>query len=325
MLITSSTELRELTGSYYANNDFTKIKTDVQLQTEAIIRLVGQDVYNRALTQYVPSTDGVSPGTFKTGSTDDVDKELIQHLQLPIALKAAFQYFQSNLVSHDDTSRKVKIDKENESMAWEWMIDRDDAAHQSKIQKATDRLIAWLDRNNIDEWKASDERKAARKLFVPDTATFQEYYPIDYSGTFYHTARPLMAEVQRREIRQALGNDFQVLLDAFQAQDVPSDKEVLLGFVQQALVLHTVARMVRRLNIHILPEGVMQAFKSYNQTANASQVPLPEALRLYSLHLERDADLALDEIRKLRYQDQEEYNPTRLIPENKPCRKFART
>lgn len=324
MIISSSIEIRNLSGSFYSNNDFTKAMTDVELATESIIQLVGTAVYTRAKNAYNPSVDGTAAGTPKAEAST-TDKELLAHAQLPIALMAAFSYYQSNLVSHDDTSRKVKVDKENESMAWEWMIDRDDAAHRLKIQRATDRLIAWLDRENIAEWANSDERKAARKLFVPNTATFQEYYPIDHSGSFYHLARPIMAEVQRREIRQALGDDFTPLLTEFQASGVPADKEELLSFVQQALVLHTIARMVRRLNIQILPEGVMQAFKSYNQTANASQVPLPEALRLYSLHLERDADLALDEIRKLRYKDDDEHNPTRLIPKNDPCRKFART
>src|SRR5690606_12150115 len=115
---------------------------------------------------------------------------------------------QANLVSHDDTSRKVKLDKDNESMAWQWMIDADDLAHIRKKQQVTDRLITWLDAKNLPEWVTSDEKKAAKKLFIPNTAAFQEHYPIDFSGLFYHTIRPFMADIQRRDIRTALGTDF---------------------------------------------------------------------------------------------------------------------
>ena len=36
-----SRELRELTGNYYANNDFNKIITDIELATEEISALIG--------------------------------------------------------------------------------------------------------------------------------------------------------------------------------------------------------------------------------------------------------------------------------------------
>lgn len=324
MIITSSTELRNLTGSYYANNDFTKASTDVELETEAIIRLVGRPVYDRAKAIYTPSPDGESPGTILPGASE-TDKNLLRHLQLPIAMGAAIRYMQSNLVSHDDTSRKVKIDKQSESMAWQWMIDADDLAHVRKKQQVTDRLIAWLDSNSITEWDNSAEKRAAKKLFIPDTATFQEHYPIDFSGLFYHTVRPFIADIQRRDIRMALGTDFDTLLQAFTNQSVQPAQEPLLGLTQQALALLTMAKALKRLSIQVFPEGVMQHFTSERHTTKGSQIPTTEDLRKYALYLERDAEDALDEIRKYRYESQPDYNPEVLLPENDPRKKYART
>lgn len=326
MIISSSTELRELTGSYYANNDFKKVATDVELETETIIRLVGQPVYDRAKNIYTPSADGETPGVINPGASD-IDKALIRHLQLPIAMGAALRFMQNNLVSHSDTTRKIKLDKDRESMAWQWQVDADDAAHLRKKQQVTDRLIAWLDDNagTISEWANSPQKLATKKLFIPNTATFQEHYPIDFSGLFYHTVRPFMADIQRRVIAQALATDFQPLLTAFMAQNVQPEQEILLGLTQQALALLTMAKALKRLSVQVMPDGVMQQFRSERQTQIASQIPTTEDLRKYALYLERDAEDALDDIRKYRYENQPDYNPTDLLPDNNPCRKFART
>lgn len=324
MIISTSIELRELTGSFYANNDFTKVKTDVELETEDIVRLIGKPVYDRASAAYEPSNDPEEPGKPKPDATD-TDKELLQRVQLAVAMRAAYRYFQSNIVSHDDTGRKVKVDKNNETMAWEWMLDRDDAAHLRKSQRATDRLIDWLDASEINEWKDSDQKKIARKLFVPNTATFQLSYPIDNSGTFYYTVAPFMANIQRTTIRKALGDDYHSLLQAFVDDNVSEEQEELLLLTQQALSMLTMATALKRLSIQVLPEGVIQQYRGERSNGNASAIPTTEDLRKYALFLERDAESDLDEIRKYRYRHSPEDNPIVLIPENNPCRKFART
>lgn len=325
MLITSSLELRNLTGSFYANNDFTKVKTDIELETEDIVRLIGQPVYDRAINAYQPSTDGEAPGKPKADASD-IDKELIQRIQLPIALNAAYRYYQSNLVSHDDTGRKAKLDKDHESMAWEWMLDRDDAAHLRKAQRSTDRLIDWLDAKDIDEWKDSAQKKATRALFVPNTEIFNQQFPIDNSSRFYYIVSPFIRDVQLTHIRKALADDYEPLLSAFQeGSALTKRQEILLHLVQSAMPLLTMAMAVKRYTVQIMPEGVVQGYKSFMQGLNANNIATMPAIQYYSLHLEREAQTALDEIRKYRYAEQPEYNPTQLLPENKPSRKFART
>ena len=68
----------------------------------------------------------------------------------------------------------MKIDKESESLPWQWMLDRDDAGIRDKAGKAVDRLIAFLDKNveSIVEWKESDQRKDMRSLFVSNATEF---------------------------------------------------------------------------------------------------------------------------------------------------------
>src|SRR5690554_464828 len=111
-----ATELRNATGSYYANNNFDKIRTDVSLATDEMVRLVGGDLMARALVHYNSTEYKLSAPTADQKKNDT----LVELLQVPIAYKATFRYYQTNLVGHEDSGRKVKIDNENERMPWEW-------------------------------------------------------------------------------------------------------------------------------------------------------------------------------------------------------------
>jgi hypothetical protein len=72
---------------------------------------------------------------------------LVHHIQLPVAYYAWYNFSQHLDVTHGEDGRKVILDKENESMAWEWMLHRDDDAVINKAHKTTDRLIAFLEEN----------------------------------------------------------------------------------------------------------------------------------------------------------------------------------
>src|SRR5690606_27948315 len=119
MIITTAKELRQLTSSYFASNDFERIRTDVELQTEELKRLISDAVYNKAKTEYIaPTTEVPLP----------VQPELVKHIQLPIAIMSNYHYMQGNLVTHSDNGRKVKVNSDSERMAWEWMINADNRA-----------------------------------------------------------------------------------------------------------------------------------------------------------------------------------------------------
>src|SRR5690606_31656867 len=141
-------------------------------------------------------------------------------VQLPIALMAVYRFFQSNNVSHDQSTRKIKVDSENEKLPWEWMLDRDDAAHLSKAQRAVDRLIAFLDKSDYAEWNNSPNKKTARSLGVHHTEVGGEYYPIDNPARFYGLAVPSLREIQVVQLKPIFAQDDQRLLDNVQDDDL---------------------------------------------------------------------------------------------------------
>lgn len=328
-------ELRDRTGSYYANNKFDRVATDVMLAESELIKLIGQEVYDRAAAHY----NGDNYQVQNPDATQALNDQLVLLLQIPIAYRATFNYYQSNLVSHEDAGRKVKIDPENEKMPWEWMLDRDDEAQVKKANQTTDMLLAWLEEKQLPEWMESSNRKATRRLFVHNEAIFQDAYPIDASPRFFYTALPWIREVQEREIRKALGARYAELLayhlegtdgSGSALSGIPSaeggaDMEELLGLVQKAIPLLVMVKAVKRLSLQVLPEGVVQQFRSNLQGRAASAAALPEVISWHVKRLEEDARDVLDDVRGWLQRANPEAGIYPLLPENKEENKFFRT
>lgn len=313
MIIRDNKELRKLTGSWYASNDFDRIEQDIELETEELAKLIGDDLIEKAQA----IADMENP------TADDM--KFLKRVQLPIALMATYQYFQSNIVSHDQSTRKIKVDNDNEKIPWEWMLDRDDAAHLSKAQRAVDRLIAFLDKSDYPEWESSPNKAAARSLFVNNTDVFGEYYPIDNSARFYYLAVPLLREIQVVRLKPVLAEDYQPLLTNFQSDDLSDYQKELLDYVRRAQVLATIALAVRRLNTKVLPDGIVKALKSEGQTVNATRPANVDEISYFSKRLELDAFDYIDKIKRKRFENTPDFLDYQLLPNNDPENKFAST
>lgn len=344
-------ELQSLTGSYYQNNDFSRIQTDWLLAQEDVSKLVGAAVMDRALAHYHSSAyrypladQEEGSGSAGSGLTD-VDNELVYALQVPIAYKATLRYYQSNIVSHEDAGRKLKIDNQNEKTPWEWMMDRDDLAQVRKANETMDRCITFLEQSQVEEWLESDRRKMTRELFVNTTSLFHDAYPIDSSPRFFYTVTPFIREVQERKIKKALGASYAPLLAYWQSfadteypvsegsgsgsglpgiPEVNETYEELVTLVQRVVPLLVMVLAVKRLNVQVLPDGVVQTFKSMLQTRNASQAVTLDLVRAYCKELEEDAGYALDDIRRLLNASDPEALNYPLQPKNCETNKFFR-
>lgn len=258
-------ELKKLTGFLYASVNFENIKTDVQLQEEAMIELIGQDVYDRAETYY-NSEDFDPDGT-------ELNDQLVQYMRLPIAYYAIHAYQAHTDVSHSGDGRKIKIDSDNEKLPWEWMLHRDDEATLNKAHKTTDRLIAFLEKNedNIAEWKNSDAQKAARSLFINNAKQFDEIFPIDKSRRFFMHIIPFVKEAERKHLRPVLGDMFDDIKAAIKSGDF-TDYDDTFAYIRVPVAFFALSMAVQRLSVQILPNGIFQEYVSERLTQKAKQV-----------------------------------------------------
>jgi hypothetical protein len=290
-------ELRELTGSYYKSNDFQKIKSDILWATEDLIKIIGLQVYARAENEY---KDREEPS------------ELVEYVQYPIAIKATMEMYRKNDVSHGDDGRKIQIDSVHEKLPWEWQLKRDDAIQLDNYYKAVDRLLAFLDREEIPEWTNSENKKTADSLFVRNAEIFDRYFPIEQSGRMYMILLPFIREAERLYIKPALGADYKKLLSK---TDLSEHENELLEYVYPPVPLFAMSIAIRRLPIGIIPAGIIRNYISSSETMNAAQPATVEEIRALSSWLMDDALALLNDMKTFR-NGRTNYD---LLPHN--CRK----
>ncbi len=245
-------EFKECVPWLYATADLTSFKMDIELAVEDIKEVVGNDIYKLAL------------------SGDNMD--LTRRFRLPVALFAYMSYSENADVSHEEDGRKVKIDKESESLPWEWMIERDNIAMIKKANKAVDRLVAYLDENidSIEVWRNSEQRKDIAKLFVKNATEFDNVVPIDRSRAFFLRVLPFVRSVDR-DMQKYIGKEqFSALKIAMEVGEL-NDEQIKIVELCREIVPHLVmSKAVRRLAIKVLPDSVVTRFDSERQTMKAS-------------------------------------------------------
>lgn len=312
-------ELKEFLGFIYASNEFANIKTDIELAEEDMIKLIGQEVYDRAQEYYNGTMD-----------EDDLDYKLVKHIQLPVAYYAVHAFTAHTDVSHGEDGRKVIIDPNNEKIAWDWMIDRDDEAILNKAHKTTDRLIAFLEKNeeDIEEWKESDAQKTARRLFIPTAAIFDFIFPIDNSRRFFLKLIPFMDEVERKYLKPVLGERYDLIKAALESGDT-EEYDDLIPMIRVPVAYLTLSIAIRRLSVTLMPNGIFQDYVSDRIYLKAKQ-PAPVNVRIeVAKALQYDGEFELTSLQKKISEldaeaSGETYEPTDMTERMDPDESFFR-
>ena len=319
-----ATELRDVTSSFFASNNFDRIKTKVLLAQESVQTIIGEPVMSKAVVHYLSDK-------YQAVTQTEAEKlltNLVEHIQMPVGYLATLEYHKANELTHDDTGRKMKIDGTTERTPWQWQIDRDDDLSLRMYYKTTDRLIAFLEANadSIAEWRDGAARTQANALFVRNAAEFNQSFPIDNSGAFYYAVLPFIKQVEREYINKALGDVADAIKAARLAGNLTETQDTMLSAVMVCVPLLTMSIAVKRLSIKTLPDAVVQNYFSNSMDRNASQPAAIEHIKQVSNLLMADGLKALDEVKKL-VANTEETDPvvTDFYVQNDTTNKFFRT
>ena len=304
-------ELRDLTGNYYANNDFNKIKSDIKVATYNLCKIVGDAVYERALRAY---TNQEESGTDE-GQIADVAK-FVELVQRPIAIMATLQMYRKNDVSHEDSGRKVVVASDGtDKIPWEWQLDRDDAIHMEEYYQAVEQLIDYLNKTQLKEWMESEPKRLADTLLIRSGREFDKYFPIQSSERMYLLLVGFIREAQIRYIRPAYGAD--KWDDLLKDRSTPENEVRFAACKATALLSMSFA--ILRMPLQLIPGGVVRNYMSENGMRESLPASVDDVNRLASW-LQQDATDWIVQMKDLR---DGHVGDISLLPENDRRNKFC--
>lgn len=304
-------ELRDLTGNYYANNEFNKIKSDIKVATYHLCKIVGDAVYARALQAY---TNQEASGTDE-GQIADVAK-FVELVQRPIAIMATLQMYRKNDVSHEDSGRKVVVASDGtDKIPWEWQLDRDDAIHMEEYYQAVEQLIDYLNKTQLKEWMESEPKRLADTLLIRSGREFDKYFPIQSSERMYLLLVGFIREAQIRYIRPAYGAD---KWDALLKDRSTPESEVRFAACK-ATALLSMSFAILRMPLQLIPGGVVRNYMSENGMRESLPASIDDVKRLASW-LQQDATDWIAQMKDLR---DGHVGDISLLPENDRRNKFC--
>ena len=297
-------ELRELTGNYYANNDFSKITGEIELAEEELSLLIGEDVLKLAEEAY-------------SNPENDEHKDLIRKVQRPIAILATLRMYQKNDLSHEDDGRKFKTATDgSEKLPWEWQLDRDDALHLEEYYKAVDALIRYLNKQGLKEWTDGNLYKLSQTLIVRNGEAFDTYFPIERSERMFLMLVPFIREAQTLTVKRAYGNAWDELV----AENETPDTDAHFAACK-AVALLAMSMALRRLSLSLIPGGVIRKFMAETGMGESEPASLEDVKRVANWMAD-DAAIWVDEMKRVRDGGQTpEYG---LLPENDRRNKYCR-
>ena len=282
--------------------DFDLLVPDIENAEYEVRKVIGNAVYDLGEAEYL-------------SNTDETELSLTKHIQAAIATIAFRDYTTGNDLRHTQTGRKAAVNPANEKQAWEFFIERDNQALNYQIQKALNRLIDYLDREQIEEWISSNTCKLKHQVLLSDIELFGRYYPIDNSLALFNQLLPMQMEMQRKHIAPLLGKELlnQMLAISAPMSEIPyegsgsggttpdpsgggEDLLRLFDYAAPALALWTMATGIKRLSVKLLPEGLVQQFKSSVQARDSSFNVNPKEKDLIIGSLIRDAEEATSQL-----------------------------
>jgi hypothetical protein len=292
-----NTELKELLGFIDADLKLKNLIPDIITATNDVIDLIGLEVYNKAVAVY------------ESASTNEADKNLIYAVRYPIAVNAYRLFSPSNDVAHTNNGRKMKQD-DGEKQAFEWMLDRDNAAHENRYYRALDDLIKFLDRSKTETessttlytiWTASEAFKATHNLFIRTVKEFDDIFPIK-SRLLLLKLAPGISDCEQYEIRPRVGTEKlnalkQALKENTPITDAP-DLE-LIRLIRQASVAYSFAWAMPRLSVQLYPEGILQHATSTTTTTRGAKPTLKTETQEAAQAWKRSFEIVIAEIEKL--------------------------
>lgn len=189
-------------------------------------------------------------------------KKILTHCQRVVcnlAIAEAIDFLQVQI----SESGVQRVEKADEKSAYHYQKLEAQDYYARKGYTGVERLLLVLETapDTYAEWKSSSAYTRRKEMFVPDAATFHQYYQIDESRRTYLALMPIMKRVEQFKIRETIG---EALYSAMKAELIHTSepvkaehKKLLSDFIQPAVCNLTVAISAHELEMNVTPVGVV--------------------------------------------------------------------
>ncbi|WP_052503497.1 DUF6712 family protein [Lacinutrix sp. Hel_I_90] len=240
-------ELKEILGFLDADFTYSKLESDITINTPYLIDLISEAVYNKIHVFYLDRTT-------QTGEALINYNTALKYVQIYIASMAYLDFAPNNDLSHSNTGRKNSTE-DSEKLAWEWQINMDASNTKKRAYKSLDLLFILLDKLEWPEWTASDAYKTANKLFIKNTNQFDKVFPINKSGQLYYRLVPFMEDFENDDINAIISETESIALKAAAAPNETQKK--LLIIIRKAIGYLTLAKAFKTFPVEMFAEGML--------------------------------------------------------------------
>lgn len=281
-----SLELQQITGIFYASNDYSVIASEIEDATRTVAGLVGEAVVEKAEEGYY---------------SDELENDvLVPAVRQAVAVLAVSRHTRNNLVSHGDHGARLPAD-ENEKIPFEWMIDRDERNQRERWFRSMDALYKVLEDTQEESWMDSDIRKRYKASIVRSLQEFELVYPVDGSYYVYYMLQNLVIEAQPK-IRRMVGAE---VWDVMVGDSPKELHKALLPLCRRYAILSALITAVRRWNLEVFPIAIARRFAPTYQGNRSSRVALKEEMDAFVEGIEGQ----LEDVREEIAEELQEGNP----------------
>ena len=288
-------EAKGLMGFIYKANNFENMVTFISISERDVKRVIGPEVYKLAEDHYLSDNYKVILDENEAADPEHLLlDELVKYVQLPVILHAYRRYAPLNDLSHSESGRQITVTDELKP-AFEWMIERDNRNLLDLAHEATDMLIEFLDEqqpipyvptkleptgdptNKIIEetWRTSATYEAQRDLFINTAREFDSIFPINASRRLYLALVPFIREVEQRHIRPVIGaTRYDAIRELIKDGDLDAagneESAEIHQLARLPIVMLTMSVALKRLNVELLPDSVVQSFSTISERQTKS-------------------------------------------------------
>jgi hypothetical protein len=288
-------EAKALLGFIYKSNEFKNLVTYITIAERDIKRVIGPEVFKLAEDHYLSENyqADITEETVADPQLILLD-ELVRLIQFPVLLHAYRRYAPLNDLDHSESGRSITV-TEDKKPAFEWMIERDNKSLLDLAHETTDVLIEFLDEqvpipyvptvedptgeptaNTIqDTWKSSTTYAAQKDLFINSAREFDAIFPINASRRLYLALVPFIREVEQRHIRPAIGaTKYDAIRELIKDDELDKAENEELKEIHDLakipIALLTISIALKRLNVELLPDSVVQSFSTISERQTKS-------------------------------------------------------